>query len=152
MLFRSHNVLVAPCGSLKICDFGLVATRVTEAGTPNYMAPELLRAGPFSRAVDVYAFSVMCAEVFTQELPFRGYDSQDIKKAVLRGERPALPTIDVPEEVRDVVVRGWSEDPGDRPDFRDIVEVFKRAVEETPVVSALQEMEMGMGDALDGML
>ena len=48
----------------------------------------------------MYAFSIMCAEVFTQELPFRGYDAWDIKKVVLKGERPSLPTIDVPEEVR----------------------------------------------------
>ena len=37
---KSHNVLVAADRTLKLCDFGLVRTRTTQAGTPSYMAPE----------------------------------------------------------------------------------------------------------------
>lgn len=39
---KSHNVLRAHNGSLKICDFGLVMIKNTTAGTPAYMAPELI--------------------------------------------------------------------------------------------------------------
>ncbi|GMH84723.1 hypothetical protein TrST_g13221 [Triparma strigata] len=154
---KSHNVLVKDGGStLKICDFGLVGTSTVTAGTPNYMAPELFQSQPFSKAVDVYAFSIMCAEIFTQQLPFRGYDVEDIRKVVVEGERPELPSIDVPERVRDIIVRGWSGKPKDRPEFHEITECLTQALEETPEVSALEEMDMlmsgGGGDALDGLM
>ena len=40
---KSHNVLRASNGSLKVCDFGLVKIKNTTAGTPAYMAPELIQ-------------------------------------------------------------------------------------------------------------
>ena len=51
-------------------------------------------------------------------------------------------------------MRGWSSDPRDRPNFREIVEVFQMAIEETPEVSALEGLDMmgGAGDALDGLM
>ena len=48
---------------MKLCDFGLVHTKNTTAGTPAYMAPELLNDKPFSRKCDVYAFGVLLWEV-----------------------------------------------------------------------------------------
>ena len=38
-------------------------TTVTAAGTPAYMAPELLQGRPFNKAVDVYAFGILLWEV-----------------------------------------------------------------------------------------
>lgn len=38
-------------------------TTVTAAGTPAYMAPELLQDCPFNKSVDVYAFGILLWEV-----------------------------------------------------------------------------------------
>ena len=38
-------------------------TTVTSAGTPAYMAPELLEDRPFSKSVDLYAFGILLWEV-----------------------------------------------------------------------------------------
>ena len=62
---KSHNLLLAADGRLKLCDFGLVHHPEPGAGTPQYMAPELLagaRSG-FSDRVDVFAFGVLLWEV-----------------------------------------------------------------------------------------
>jgi len=54
----------------KLCDFGLVNSKITQAGTPCYMAPELLEGKSFNKAVDVYAFAVLLCEAFTREVTF----------------------------------------------------------------------------------
>ena len=69
---KTHNILLAADGSSKLCDFGLVRTRNNAAGTPNYMAPELLRLDNklFDKTVDVYAFGIVLYEVSRENLAF----------------------------------------------------------------------------------
>ncbi len=59
-----------------------MSTRVTTAGTPNYMAPELLEDRPFSKAVDVYAFGMVLWEMFARQVPFVGWRPADIRENV----------------------------------------------------------------------
>ncbi|POM61602.1 TKL protein kinase [Phytophthora palmivora] len=95
---KSANVLLDPKGVAKLCDFGLVRTKFTSAGTPCYMPPELLSGHPFSKSVDVYMFGILLWEIFSRDIPFRGYDISDIKRRVLAGERFRVPTVDCPRE------------------------------------------------------
>lgn len=60
---KSHNLLLDKEGHLKLCDFGLVSNRDPTAGTPQYMAPELLRGAAYSYKVDAYAFGILLWEV-----------------------------------------------------------------------------------------
>ena len=62
---------------LKLIDFGLTvpATRWfmqpgNRTGTPNYMAPELVRRRPTDQRLDVFAFGVTAYEICTFELPW----------------------------------------------------------------------------------
>ena len=55
----SQNCLLSADGTVKLTDFGISATRITAAGTPAYMAPELLAEKPYSKAADTYAFAVL---------------------------------------------------------------------------------------------
>ncbi len=69
---------------LKLIDFGLSvpATRWfmgpgNRTGTPNYMAPELVRRRPTDQRLDVFAFGVTAYEICTFELPWlRGTDGR----------------------------------------------------------------------------
>ena len=67
---------------IKLCDFGLVSTKVTTAGTPNYMAPELLEDRPISKPVEVYAFGLVLWEMLARQVPFAGWRTADIKDTV----------------------------------------------------------------------
>jgi serine/threonine-protein kinase len=81
---KSGNVLVDSSDGLdrvKIIDFGLARRPGTHltllgenlvAGTPDYMAPELIRGEPISVATDLYAVAVILYEMLTGTTPFSG--------------------------------------------------------------------------------
>jgi len=146
---KTHNLLISDDGRVKLCDFGLVTTRATTAGTPNYMAPELLGDAPFSKAVDVYAFGVVLWELFARKVPFMGWRPADIKEQVLAGDRPPIPKFEWPEMVVSLIRRCWDQDPDKRPPITAVVEELHAY---TPYVSAVSALAGGGGDALDSLL
>ena len=117
-------------GQVKLCDFGLVRTRNTTAGTPQYMAPELLEGGNFSRVVDVYAFGIVVAEVLHREVFLLGYDLWDIKRKVCAEKtRPRLPSgVEYPKEIRNLLEKCWSPQVEKRPEFKEIVCLWEQDV------------------------
>jgi tRNA A-37 threonylcarbamoyl transferase component Bud32 len=145
---KSMNLLLTVDKTIKLCDFGLVTTKVTAAGTPAYMAPELLRSRPFSKKVDVYAFAIILWEIFQREVPWTGYAPMEVRSMVLEGARPDVPRIDCPYMARGLMTRCWDPDPTNRPEFR---EVEREMREWTPPVNHLAMLDSGHGDALDAM-
>jgi serine/threonine protein kinase len=75
---KSSNILVDEIDLLTIIDFGL-ARRVSApteldaiAGTPAYMAPEVISGKPASQSSDIYALGVIIYEMLTGATPFVG--------------------------------------------------------------------------------
>src|SRR5437868_5894168 len=78
---KSSNIMLDGAGEqVRVCvmDFGLAHAYLTDgrtltalgvAGTPAYMAPELFRGEPPSKATDVYAFGIVVYEMLTGQLP-----------------------------------------------------------------------------------
>ncbi len=66
---KPENVLVSKSGVAKISDFGIAlsmdAAPRSTAGTPRYMAPELLRGQAPTAAADVYALGLLVYDVLT---------------------------------------------------------------------------------------
>lgn len=70
--------------SLKLIDFGLTVPAEKEfmqpgirTGTPNYMAPEVVRRRPTDRRLDIFSFGASVYELFAFELPWqRGADGR----------------------------------------------------------------------------
>ncbi len=63
--------------NIKLIDFGLTVPATqpfmmpgNRTGTPNYMAPELVRRQPTDQRVDIFAFGVSAFELLTSELPW----------------------------------------------------------------------------------
>ena len=73
-----RNFVVQPDGSdLKLIDFGLTVPATEQfmqpgnrTGTPNYMAPELVKRLATDRRLDIFAFGVSAYEICTFQLPW----------------------------------------------------------------------------------
>lgn len=148
---KSHNVLRAYDGSLKICDFGLVKVKNATAGTPAYMAPELIENKPFNKSVDTYAFGVMMWEMFVREIPFYMVSVSDIRERVCDGQRPRIPSYGIPPRCVNLINRCWAQRSEDRPDFTQIVDELLEILDEIPETQHTEVLGEG-GDALDSLL
>ncbi len=73
-----RNLLLCENGEdVKLIDFGLTVPATppfmlpgNRTGTPNYMAPELVRRQPTNQRVDIFALGVSAFELLTGELPW----------------------------------------------------------------------------------
>jgi serine/threonine protein kinase len=146
---KSQNILLTIDWKIKLCDFGLVTTKVTTAGTPAYMAPELLKNKPFSKEVDVYAFGIVLWEMFSREVPWNAMDPRDIITAVGNSQRPDIPRYDCPDFIQGLIETCWAQNASVRPTFNNI---FKRLSEWTPPVSHIRDSVEGFGDCLEDLL
>ena len=120
----------------KIADFGLskvvhssasMSTQSTVGlkGTPIYLAPEIWDRNEYTKAGDVYAFSIIAYEMITLEEPFKDYAIPMLCCAVaVKNERPAFPH-PIPDCYRDLITRCWSNEAEKRPTFSEIVDELK---------------------------
>ena len=83
---KSSNILVDKNWNIKLADFGLSRirdpssrhalskekARKLRVGTPNWMAPEILRGEKYEEASDVYSFGIVLLELLTGKIPHRG--------------------------------------------------------------------------------
>jgi serine/threonine protein kinase len=105
---QCNNVLVNEQGGAVLSDFGrakvlgeVAFSTKFLAGSAAYMAPELLPLDEvnvddqFSKKSDVYAFGMLCYEIFTNEAPFACHNARQDWQIVLyihQGKRPICTT------------------------------------------------------------
>jgi serine/threonine protein kinase len=96
---KSANCLVNKHWAVKLCDFGL--SRVmsnsamndnSSAGTPEWMAPELIRNEPFTEKCDIFSLGVIMWELCTLSRPWEGIPSvQVVYNVANEGARLEIP-------------------------------------------------------------
>jgi len=122
--FKPSNILVHRNGLAKLADFGLAklvaagrAAGESLAGTPYFMAPELFRMKPASKASDVYAVGVSYYYLLTGEFPFVDRDiirlAEKHTHAPVPDPRERCP--EVPGEAAELAMSCMAKHPGDRP-------------------------------------
>ncbi|KAG9133842.1 hypothetical protein Leryth_023155 [Lithospermum erythrorhizon] len=129
---KSPNLLVDKNWNVKVCDFGLSRLKhntflssKSTAGTPEWMAPEVLRNEPSNEKCDVYSFGVILWELATLRLPWSGMNPMQVVGAVGFQNR----RLEIPKEVDPLVARiiwqCWQTDPNLRPSFAQLTEALK---------------------------
>lgn len=151
--FKPDNLLIGRDGRAKVTDFGLarwdeeqlagtpiapdrsdewrdpVMVTLTRTGalvgTPAYMAPEQYLRRPVTPASDQFSFCVALFEALYGVRPFAGQTLPELGSNVTSGRIRSVQEGTVPAEIRRVVIRGLSLEPGDRfPSMRDLIEAL----------------------------
>lgn len=97
---KAQNVLRDGRGRTVLSDFGTgrelpeaAAGEGGVAGTPMYVAPEILAGGAPSPQSDLYSLGVLLFHLATREFPVTGHTLSSLRKAHARGERRSLRTL-----------------------------------------------------------
>ncbi|KAG5890005.1 hypothetical protein JTB14_032628 [Gonioctena quinquepunctata] len=132
---KSSNVLLSAAieddnlteKTLKITDFGLArevykTTRMSQAGTYAWMAPEVIKNSTFSKASDVWSYGVLLWELLTGETPYKGIDTLAVAYGVAVNKLTLPIPSTCPQPWRELMEKCWESDPHNRPSFELILD------------------------------
>ncbi|OVA06238.1 Protein kinase domain [Macleaya cordata] len=125
---KSANCLVNKHWVVKICDFGLSRVMTdthirdsSSAGTPEWMAPELIRNEPFTEKCDVFSLGVIMWELCTLNRPWEGVPPMQVVYAVANeGSRLEIPEGPLGKQADPRYIHCWAE-PDERPSCEEIL-------------------------------
>jgi len=134
-----RNAMVSQEGVLKIIDFGLAIPYRPEfckpgnrTGTPNYLAPELIKRTNTDHRVDLFALGVTAYECFTNQLPWERSQSLQTLMSHMNspGKNPRLFCPELDDDVVAFLTKAIERDPNKRfqhaAAFRDALKALPR--------------------------
>ncbi|KAF0911546.1 hypothetical protein E2562_011176 [Oryza meyeriana var. granulata] len=132
---KSPNLLVDKKYTVKVCDFGLSRLKANTflsskslAGTPEWMAPEVLRDELSNEKSDVYSFGVILWELMTMQQPWCNLNPAQVVAAVgFKGRRLDIPK-DLNPQVAALIESCWANEPWRRPSFANIMESLRSLI------------------------
>jgi len=135
---KSPNILLGSnVHEVKLTDFGLSRLRVATyvntgpGGTPEWMAPELLRQDPFDELSDVFSFGVILWELVVCEKPWRDdHPMQIVFKVGSRGEKLQIPAgVHCSPELKTMISACFQEQASKRPRFSELTKQLEGMVQ-----------------------
>ncbi|HJZ76663.1 MAG TPA: serine/threonine-protein kinase [Vicinamibacterales bacterium] len=118
---KPANVMIDGDGNVRITDFGIATVAidvgVDVAGTPQYMAPELLAGKPASTRSDIYALGLILFEIVTGRRPYDAKTLGELKQLHDTGTvtTPSAIVRDLDPAVERIILRCLARDPDQRP-------------------------------------
>lgn len=130
---KPANILIDANYYPLICDFGISRcfpdaltksmelTRSCNAGTPAYLAPELIEEDHYGPGVDVYAFAILAYEIISEKNAY--FEIRETNNSYFRllsevkkGTRPQFNDL-FSEKMKDLLTQCWDAHPAKRPTF-----------------------------------
>ncbi|GMJ08367.1 hypothetical protein like AT5G49470 [Hibiscus trionum] len=129
---KSSNLLVDKNWTVKVGDFGLsrlkhetYLTTKTGKGTPQWMAPEVLRNELSDEKSDIYSFGVVLWELATEKIPWETLNSMQVIGAVgFMNQRLEIPK-EVDQRWASIIESCWHSEPQCRPTFQELVDKLR---------------------------
>ena len=94
---KCKNILVNKEGLAKLCDFGIsqIYTKdlypKSKAGSPYWMAPELINMQKYNQSIDIWSLGITCIELAEFEPPYINYDKNEALNKIKKNPPHGLP-------------------------------------------------------------
>ncbi len=138
---KPSNLQVLPDGVCKLVDFGIARTRSVKLtatgmilGTPDFIAPEILRSAGYSTRSDLYAVGLVAYQVLGGANPFHASTLEACLARVMTYDPPALAEArpGIPQELSEAVAKYLCKSPEERPaDVGPLMAVLRRSRDRT---------------------
>lgn len=120
---KAANILIANNGSVKLCDFGVAAQlsqsmlkRQTMAGTPYWMAPEVIMEGVYyDTKVDIWSLGITAYEIATGNPPYCHMEAIRAMQMITKSKPPRLEGREYSQPLKEFIALCLDEDPKERP-------------------------------------
>ena len=126
--FRSSNMCISNLGLCGEAD-NMDVTKIY--GIIPYVAPEVLRGKPYTKAADIYSFGMIMYFVATGRQPFSDRAHNEfLVLGICNGERPKIDEKEAPECYINLMKRCWDSNPDNRPNSEEISKSIRKFYEE----------------------
>lgn len=145
---KAANILITKEGNVQLCDFGVAAQlnstavkRTTMAGTPYWMAPEVITEGAtYNVKADIWSFGITIYEMVTGNPPYSDKDAMRALQMITHHEPPRLEGRQYSAALKEFVAMCLEEKPNLRPSAGNLLKSkFIRNYKQTPT-SSLKEV------------
>ena len=120
LINENDHVFISDLGMNKIKKYsGIVSgyTNKSAWSSPEIIKDKRLTPTKTEKSDDIYSFGMLLWEIFTDQIPFVGYDQNDLyQKIVVEGFRPELPKRFSPD-LANIILECWDMLPDKRPSF-----------------------------------
>ncbi|XP_038066662.1 phosphatidylinositol phosphatase PTPRQ-like [Patiria miniata] len=127
----ARNILLSEDLTAKVSDFGLsrgedIHVQKSSTRFPiRWLAIESLRRRVYQSKSDVWSFGILLWEIVTYgSTPYAGIESMSLVERLLDGYRMPKPD-NCADEIYDVMLKCWQQQPSDRPSFSKLVEILE---------------------------
>ncbi|RLV95913.1 Serine/threonine-protein kinase KIC1 [Spathaspora sp. JA1] len=125
---KAANVLITKEGNVQLCDFGVAAKitsnalkRTTMAGTPYWMAPEVIRTGEtYNSKADIWSLGITIYEIATGNPPYCDQDASWAMQLISKSKPPRLEGREFSPALKECIALCLDENPDERPSADDL--------------------------------
>lgn len=126
---KAANVLITKEGYVQLCDFGVAAKitanalkRTTMAGTPYWMAPEVIREGDvYNSKADIWSLGITIYEIATGNPPYCDKDAMWAMQLISKLTPPRLEGREYSTALKECIALCLDENPEERPSADDLL-------------------------------